>query len=219
MQVRCLLVLLFVTAPCWAQPAPPRPAARLNGESVPAAEVDREVRQAYGDRKFSDAEHERLRKAALAQVIDRRLVMAYLAGSGQAASGQDVDFAVSQFEKDLQSQNQTLAQHLKEVGLSADEFRRALAWQLSWKRYLDRHLTDENLEKYFERYRREFDGSQLRVAQILLKLPEGAEEKAIAAAKDRAAKLKAEIAAGQLSFAAAAKQHSQAPSSTTGGDI
>ena len=75
------------------------------------------------------------------------------------------------------------------------------------------------MQKYFDRYRREYDGSELHVAQILFKLPPDAEAAAIAAAKDKAAKLKAEIAAGKLTFAAAAREHSQAPSGAAGGDI
>lgn len=217
----CLLIALFAAATSGAQvpPADAPVAARINGEVVPATEVEREFRQAYGEKKVTDVERERLLKAAREQVIDRRLVLAHLTGSGQAASSQDIDFAVAQFEKDLKSQSLTLDQHLKQVGLTAGDFRRALAWKLSWQRYVERQLTDENLQKYFDRYPREFDGSELRVAQILFKVPADADEKALAAAQDKAAKLKAEIAAGKLTFAAAAKQHSQAPSSAAGGDI
>ena len=127
-------------------------------------------------------------KAALEQVIDRRLVMAYLAKNGQAASKDDVDLALAQFEKELKAQNLTLAQHCEKVGLTIDDVRRSLAWKLSWKRYCEKYLTPVNLEKYFERYRREFDGSQLRVAQILFKLPTDADDAAVTAAKDRAAR-------------------------------
>jgi parvulin-like peptidyl-prolyl isomerase len=204
----------------WAQPAPAQPiAAKVNGEAVTVAEAEREFRQAYGERKMPDAERQQLLKASLAQVIDRRLVLAHLAATGQAASSQDVDFALAQFEKDLKSQELTLQEHLKQVGLSRDEVRRSLAWKLSWQRYLQKHLTDENLQKYFERYRPEYDGSELRVAQVLFKLPAEADAAAIAAVKDKAAQLKAEIAAGTLTFTAAAKQHSQAPSAAAGGDI
>jgi hypothetical protein len=107
---------------------PERPvAATVNGESVTAAEADREFRQAYGERKLPDAERAALWKAALEQVIDRRLVLAYLTRTNQAATSQDVDFAVAQFEKDLKSQNLTLDAHLKQVGLAREDFRRAIA--------------------------------------------------------------------------------------------
>jgi parvulin-like peptidyl-prolyl isomerase len=142
-----------------------------------------------------------------------------LTKTGQAASKQDVDLALAELEKELKSQNLTLAMHAGKVGLTVADLRRALAWKLSWQRYLQRQLTEANLEKYFNKYRREFDGTQLRVAQVLFKLADDADDLTIAAAKDRAEKLRHEIALGKLPFAAAAKQHSQAPSAAQGGDI
>jgi parvulin-like peptidyl-prolyl isomerase len=194
-------------------------AARVNGEPVYAAEVEAEFRRAYGEQQIAGEQRERLMKAALAQVIDRRLVLAYLRRAGQAASSQDVEFALAQFEKELKAQNLMLQQHAEQVGLTLDDIRRSLEWKLSWQRYLDKQLTDANLEKYFDRYRREFDGTRLRVAQILLKLPPDANEAAIKAAVDRAAQFKQEITSGRVTFADAARQHSQAPSSSEGGDI
>jgi len=194
-------------------------AARVDNEAIPIVQVQSEFRAAYGDRQFSSAERQKLMRAALDQVIDRRLVMAYLAKNGQAASKEDVSLALAQFDKELKAQNLTLAQHCEKVGLTVDDVRRSLAWKLSWKRYCEKYLTPQNLEKYFERYRREFDGSQLRVAQILFKLPPDADDAAVAAAKDRAATLKQQITSGKTSFADAAKQHSEAPSKDAGGDI
>jgi peptidyl-prolyl cis-trans isomerase C len=199
--------------------APRSIAAHVNGEPILAAEAEAEFRLAYGDRTFSEADRQRLLRAALDQVIDRRLVLAYLSKNGQAASKADVDLALSQFEKELKAQNLTLAQHCEKVGLTIDDVRRSLAWKLSWKRYCEQYLTPQNLEKYFQRYRREFDGTQLRVAQILFKLPADADAAAVQGAKRRAAELKQEIASGKISFADAAKQHSQAPSREAGGDI
>src|SRR5262249_39470300 len=89
----------------------------------------------------------------------------------------------------------------------------------SWKRYVDKYLTPQNMEKYFERFRREFDGTQLRVAQILFKLPTDADEASVDTVKQRASQLRQEIVAGKSSFADGAKQHSAAPSGQEGGDI
>ena len=213
-------VLLICSSRVIAADDSPRPiAARLDGEPVYAAEAEMEFRRAYGEQKFSETERQKLLKAALDQVIDRKLVLAYLTKTGQVASGQDVDFALAQFEKDLKAQNLTLAQHCQQVGLLIDDVRRSLGWKISWQRYLNKQLTETNLEKYFDRYRREFDGTQLRVAQILFKLPPDADEAAVNSAKERAAKLKQEIVGRKFSFADAAKQNSQAPSSQEGGDI
>lgn len=214
----CVLLLCCGSQLVHGQEARPI-AARVNGEPVYASEADAEFRLAYGDKKFSDAERQQLMRAALDQVIDRRLVMAYLTANGQAASKADVDLELAQFEKRLKTQNLTLAQHCERVGLTVDDVRQALAWKLSWKRYCQQYLTPVNIEKYFDRNRREFDGTQLRVAQILLKLAPDADEAAIATVKERAAKLREEITGGKTSFANAAKQHSQSPSRDLGGDI
>jgi peptidyl-prolyl cis-trans isomerase C len=215
------LLLLVGTASVAADStaAQPRVLARVSGETVFQSEAEAEFRAAYGNRQFPDAERQQLMKAALEQVIDRRLVMAYLTKSSQAASKEDVALALAQFEKDLKAQNLTLAQHCEKVGLSPDEIRRSLAWKLSWKRYCEKYLTPANLEKYFDKNRRDFDGTQLRVAQILFKLPAGADDAAVSAAKDRAAKLRQEITSGKIPFSDAAKQNSEAPSKEAGGDI
>ncbi len=194
-------------------------AAKVNGEQVLASEVDAEFRLAFGNANISEADKPTLLRAALDQVINRRLVLAHLTKSGQAASKADIDLELAQFEKELKAQNQTLADHAKRVGLSPDDVRRALAWKLSWKRYCEKHLTPQNLEKYFQQHRRDFDGTQLHVAQILFKLQSDADAATISAAKDKAAKLRAEAGSDREKFAAAARKHSESPSRDDGGDI
>jgi peptidyl-prolyl cis-trans isomerase SurA len=217
----CLLGLLVTCLPFVqaAACASGDSAATINGEPVSAAEVQAEFRLAYGERKLADEQRERLLRAALDQVIDRRLVMAYLTKAGEAASKADVDLELTQFEKALKAQNVTLAQHCERVGLSLDNVRRALAWKLSWKRYCEKQITPDNLEKYFGRNRRDFDGTQLRVSQILWKLPADADDTAVQSATEKATQVRQEIVAGKTSFADAAKRHSQAPSRSAGGDI
>lgn len=202
------------------QPAKERVlAARVDGQPVSRAEVDLEFRRAFGDSQFSEEQRKAAWRATVEQVIDRRLVLGYLERSKQAASEQDVDFAVAQLEKELAAQQLTLEQHLQQAKLSLDELRGALAWKLTWNKYLERYLTEPNLQKYFDQHRREFDGTQLRVAHILWKLPADADEPSVKAATDKAAALQAEIAAGKVAFAAAAAKHSQAPTAKAGGDI
>lgn len=196
-----------------------RAVATVDGQQIPASEVDNEFRLAFDEAKIAEVDKPRLLRAALDQVIDRRLVLAYLTKAGQAASKADVDLELAQFEKELKAQNLTLAEHSKKVGLSPDDIRRALTWKLSWKRYCEKHLTPQNLEKYFEQHRHDFDGTQLRIAQILFKLTANADETNAAAAIERAKKLREEIAGDKDKFAGAARQQSDAPSRADGGDI
>jgi parvulin-like peptidyl-prolyl isomerase len=210
---------LLLFAASHAQQPQPAIAVRIDGQSVTKAEVELEFRRAFGERELTPEQQSAAQRAALEQVIDRRLVLAYLERTGQAASAQDVDFAVSQLVKELMAQDLTLGQHLQQVGMTESELRGALAWKLSWNKYLDRYLTDDNLQKYFDRNRRELDGTQLRAAHILLKLPADADQASVLSATEQAAAWRAEIVAGKRTFAAAAAAHSQAPTAKQGGDI
>jgi parvulin-like peptidyl-prolyl isomerase len=213
-----LIALLSTSLIAWGQDNATI-AARINGEPVSTAEVEAEFRAAYGNRKFTDDEKRPLMRAALDQVIDRRLVLAYLLKNNQAASDADVDLELAKFEKELQAQSLTLAQHCQRVGLTLGDIRRSLAWKLSWRRYCQQNLSPQNLEKYFQRNRQDFDDTQLHVAQILFKVPADADESTVAAAKERAAQLRQDIVGGKISFADAAKQYSKAPSASARGDI
>ena len=62
-----------------------------------------------------------------------------------------------------------MAQHLKDNQTSLAQFQFDTGWRISWARYLETRLTDANLQKYFDSKRREFDGTQLKVAHLLLK--------------------------------------------------
>jgi parvulin-like peptidyl-prolyl isomerase len=214
---------LYLLVPLLATPAAAEQrahvAARIGGQPVSTAEVDREFHRAYGQHPLPGEARASAWQAARQQVIDRHLVMAYLARTGQAASESDIDLALAQLEKDLQSQMLTLADHLQSTSLTLAELRAALAWKISWNSYLKKHLTGGNLQKYFERHKREFDGTRLRVAHILWKLPAPADDAARAAAVQKATQVRDEIVAGRLSFAAAAKAHSEAPTASRGGDL
>jgi parvulin-like peptidyl-prolyl isomerase len=213
----CGSAVLLVLCPLAKADEPP--VARIDGAAVSRGEVELEFRRAFGERELPEQQRKAAWRATVEQVIDRRLVLAYLERNKQAASGQDVDFAVAQLEKELAAQQLTLEQHLAQAKLSLDELRGALAWKLSWNKCLERYLSEANLQKYFDQHRREFDGTQLRVAHILWKLPTDADDARAKAAMDQAAAVKAEIAAGKLTFAAAAAKHSQAPTAKAGGGI
>jgi parvulin-like peptidyl-prolyl isomerase len=191
--------------------------ATVNGEAITIAEVNRELAAALGRRKLSDAARKIYEQQTLEQLINRRVVQAYLNQAGVGATTAEIDRAIQTRIAQLKTVGETLQGHLKKTGTSAADFRSQLAWQISWQRFLDRELTDKALEAHFEKHRRDFDGTRLRVSQILLK-PASADgndlQKTIAEAK----KIRQDIVDGRLRFADATKKHSQAPSAESGGD-
>jgi peptidyl-prolyl cis-trans isomerase SurA len=218
MRTLWMLVLVAVAARVVCGQSSPVEVAKIDGEPVFAAEVERELAQAYGTRKLEGDERRTLLVRARDQVIDLRLVLRKLIQQGDAASPADIDHTLAKLEKQVTDQGVALTEHYRQLGTTRDEVRQSLQWKLSWQKYLARHLTEANLQTYFERHRRDFDGTELKVAHLLIK-PAGSDADASAAAVKQAEQLRQSINGGKLSFADAAKQYSAGPSAKDGGDI
>src|SRR5690606_5199313 len=96
-----------------------------------------------------------------------------------------------------------------------ERLRSSLYWTLSWQRMLDTYLTDVNLERFFDQHRADHDGRRLKVAHIFWEVNDAN----AAQFQDKAEQLRGEILSGKVTFADAARKHSQAPSSEDGGDL
>ena len=193
-----------------ARPSPPVVVATVDGEPIYVAEVERELTRALGRRKVEPETLPAAKALVLRRLIDRRLILAYLERTNFGASRQDVNLELERFIKRLAQKNTTLADYLKRAALDEAALRRRLAWRSGWQRCLDRYLTNKNLKKYFDLRRRDFDGTQLLVAHILLRV-EPDSQRAVAATIERMGKIRHEIMSGEISFAEAAKRYSAAP--------
>lgn len=156
--------------------------------------------------------------AALETIVRQRLALARLVAKKQAASDADVEHEISVLKERLKPLGSTLESHLKELNLTNEELRFDLRWRLSWSAFLLEKLTDDNLKKYFDAHRVDFDGTKVHAAHILLACPvdDAAQRKAN---HKEAEVVKRRITDGELSFADAAKKYSTAPTAANGGDI
>ena len=210
------LVCLSLASLLPAQDAPDKIAAQVNGEKIYVREVERELQRILGDRPTTDEARQTLRKETLKMLVNRQHALKYMASQKLAATEQDLDVAVRRIEKQLAEQEISLNQYLEKTEQSTQELRRLLRWRISWRRFLERYATEQNLEKFFQQRKREFDGTKLRVSHLLLKTPAGASPDAALA---KAEKIRQEILSKKLDFAAAVRQHSQSPTAAQGGDI
>lgn len=208
-------------------PVDKRPAAMVDGVAISVAEVNQEVAKVLSEDAVAPDVTALLQAQALAQLIDRRLILRNLSRTKVAADPREVDVMIQRLVKQLEPRKIPLEEYLRGQGIDESGLRHQITWRLSWGRYLERYLSEENLARYFEQHRREFDGSRLRVAHILLKPRaagdvdgKGEADKAgWTEALDKAKQLREKIVAGELTFEAAAKQHSAAPTAAQGGDI
>jgi len=193
-------------------------AATVNGEPIYLSEVERELQTAFGAREIAESALPYLQAKALSQLIDRSLIIQWLRTTGHGASTTEIELEITRLKKQLESRSISLSEHLASIRVTETEMRRLLEWQITWRKFLARYLTDENLERYFNDHRRDFDGTQMRVAHILFKVASD-DTSSLEQSLQRAAKVREAIVGGSIEFTEAAKLHSTAPTAANGGDI
>ncbi len=191
---------------------------QVNSEAIRDGEVQRLARQTVG-RTVSDSPADgKLYRLLAEELVTRELARQELAKSKWGETWEAATLECRRRGEAWKKAGRTVESFLKEAGIDRRAWQREVHWQMAWKRYLAHFSTTENLERYFDEHRREFDGTQLRVAQILIK-PESPAKEDRQAALQKAQQLKARLDGKQITFAGAARQYSQAPSSKQGGDI
>ena len=203
-------------------------AARVNGQPISLAELRATILEALGVPAPPDEQGPKqavanfpadVIAATLERAVDRRLVADRLARDDILKLTAEEQAAVERrFAASLTAQKSSLEQYKAERGWNDKDLAAYLAWRTLWSRFLERELTDAALEKYFEAHRADFDGTQVRVSHLLLKVPSGATQSAVDIRLTEASAIGAEIAAGRLSFADAVRKHSESPSRDAGGD-
>lgn len=194
-------------------------AAKVGSDTISVGEVELEMRTALGDRKLVDDEREVLQAQTLGLLINRQLVIQYLETFKLGATQAEIDLQAAQIEAQLKRRKETLEDYVQKLGITKGELRRDLKWKAGWSKYLETKLTDENVAKYFKEHRRDFDGTKVHAAHLLLKVDKPSDANAVQAVVDTAGELREQINAKKLTFVEAVKQHSRAPTAADGGDI
>lgn len=197
--------------------------ARVNGQPIRRGEVLDELDRRVPETTADSGDVTTLRATVLEYLVRRSVVLQTLSRKGLGASQQDVDFQLEQERRRLANQNVQLADYLRQHGLDVEALRRRFAWQLGWPRFLERYLGEEYLKKQFDSRPRDYDGTQIRVAHILLRVPRSDGQRGDQSAWDRrrqrAEEIRRRISSGEITFADAAREYSEAPTADQGGDL
>jgi parvulin-like peptidyl-prolyl isomerase len=209
----------------WA-PAQDRPSAgqevvvaSVDGEPIYLSEVDRILAKVARKQEVNPAARPVLRAQVLAEIVDRRLVLAYAKRRKSGATPAEVDAALAKLKSQLKRQGSSLERFLQQQSITEADLRRQLTWNLAWEKYLARYVTEARLQSHFKTHRREFDGTRLSVSHILLRPKADGDPRAMADLVKQAQAIRREITSGNLSFAEAAAKYSAAPSAKDGGRL
>jgi parvulin-like peptidyl-prolyl isomerase len=196
----------------------PKVAAIVNGEPITLDDVDALLKRASPTPL--DAAHQRARRLdALEGLIDELLVRQFLRQHGPKIDAADVDQAFAALEAAQKAHARTMADYLKESGQTEAQARENIRALLQMAGYVKDNMTEAALRKYYDENKDFFDRTTVRVSQIVLRVGRLVPAQERRTAREKLEALRAQIAAGKIDFASAAKAHSHCPSAAQGGDL
>lgn len=192
--------------------------AFVNNTPIYDVDVERAAAKTFGAAAKGDVDLPfGLKSSVLNRLIDRELALQYVETTDFRPSTSELNREISRIKKELESRGKTLDAFLTENHTDMRMLRRKLAWNIAWPRYANASLTDDNLRRYYEQHRRDFDGTQRKLSQILLMTAETDQNQVIERQRDIAARLRVQIKRGEIEFAEAARRYSNSPSRDQGG--
>jgi peptidyl-prolyl cis-trans isomerase C len=216
-RVSLLGLVLAAGAAAGQPPTAAKVAATVNGEAVPLEQVDAYIRTRFPGVPLTPSQLKALRTEVAADMADDLLVRQFLRKNAPKVEPAEVDRQLAAFADALKAKGQTLAGHLKDTHQTEAALRETWTDLIALQGYVREHVPDIELQKYYEAHRDHFDGVEVKAAHVLFRATGSAVERAIAREKLQA--LRAEIVAGRLDFAAAARKHSHCPSAARGGEL
>ncbi|KFL37187.1 peptidylprolyl isomerase [Arenimonas donghaensis] len=219
-------VLVPVTAPAQETTPIDGIVAVVDEDVILRSELDRAVANItaqYANQPGQLPPRDVLERQVLDRLVLSRLQLARARDSGiRVADGELAQAIESVAARNQMSQDQLRAR-LAQDGLSYDEFRSSLRDELLLERLQQRYVqsrvqvSEAEIDQLLAV--REIGGPEVRLANIIVALPDGANAEEVATAQKKARDIKTVVERGDIDFAAAAIRFSDAPNALEGGDI
>lgn len=195
-------------------------AAVVNGHVITQTDLDTVLKSAGPSPvQIPETTVKQMKMQALAMMIDNVLMDQYLKVNGPAVAPAEVEKKLAEFDAGLKKQNKTIADFCRETGQDEGQLRLNITRMIQWHNFANARITEKDVKAYYDGYKDFFDGVTVKASHIVLRIAPQAPEAEKAAARQKLSEIRAQILAGKIAFADAAKQHSQCPSAPKGGDI
>ncbi len=206
-----------------------RVAAVVNGDVVTMSEVEERAsdNQRAAQTKSSDGENARAKalQAAFDQIVAEKLFASQAATLQLEVTDAQVDGAIEDIKRRNHFTDEQLDQALVGQGLGREGFRKNVKRDLEIFQILNFKvksrvkITDEDVRSYYQSHPKEFEGEdQVRVRHVFLALSKGAAAAEEARVSSEAEKVVRRVQGGE-DFAKVAREVSQGPSASEGGDL
>ncbi len=191
--------------------------AWVGDHAIKTSDVKAVSQRAIGQQEWTAEARKQLDRRTLEQLVKRQLAIQYIRAQKLNATDSDIQLEIRKLETQLAQRDEKLDSYLKNKNRTLEQLHEEISWRIGWDRFLKKYMTDANLKRYFEKHTREFDGTQLKVAHILLKVPDEGDD--AQPQIKQAAKIREQITQGETTFAAAAAKFSQSATAAQGGDL
>jgi peptidyl-prolyl cis-trans isomerase C len=238
------LVVLALTAfvPPARAAAPPiifpdGAAVLVNGKAIDEAAIRRALE------RVPPARRDESRPDLIALLVNNLLIDQHLVAAGYKVEKAEVDKRINEMKAELKKVNRDFDKMLADLKLSEAELREHITADLRWAKHASAAATDEELKRLFRNDRELFDGSTVRAKHILFSAPKdrtkddkALQKKLLALraaiekdVKDGLAQLPEDVSEADRekerkrllaeTFAKYAKEKSDCPSKTKGGEL
>jgi parvulin-like peptidyl-prolyl isomerase len=222
----CGLALLATVAGAvggaWAQApggAASKPPAVVNGQAISRADFEQALKQLPPSPVALTEERRRQRDADVLMLMIDDVVLSQYLNQCTRVEPAALEKCMAELAGELAKTGKSLKDHLAETGRTEVQLRMFLTQRLQWEQYIRQHVTEVDVQKYFAEYKDFFDGVEVRVSHIVVLLPPNVPAADRQKVVDHLNGVRAQIVAGQLDFAEAAKKYSQCPTAKDGGDL
>jgi peptidyl-prolyl cis-trans isomerase C len=214
-------------SPLAQPPVPPVPppaslgnvAATVNGDAITLEEVDAVLKHTLPLSHLNPAQRRQMRIEVLSDLVDDVLLRQFLRKNGPQVPPGEIDAQLKAYGEHLQKQGKSLAEFYKQTGQTEAQVRESWTTAMQLIGYVKGTATEAQLKAYHAANKDYFDRAEVKVRHVVLRVGKNTPPAERAAAKEKLERIRAEVLAGKLDFAAAAKKFSHCPSAASGGDL
>ena len=193
----------------------PATLATVNG--TPITESDLEF--LYLSRDVRAELRPSVRKRYIEQLINRSLLKEFLLTRNIKAPDSVIKDRVARTEKLITQEGLNFDETLKNLGYTRASFAKEVALPLAWQAHARLAITDKSIATYWKSHRAKFDGTEVRAAHIVKRLPRDSNDDDEKALTQELSQIRQALVDKKTTFSEAAADNSDSPSGKDGGDL
>ena len=193
----------------------PATLATVNG--TPITESDLEF--LYLSRDVREELRPSVRKRYIEQLINRSLLKEFLLTRNIKAPDSVIKDRVARTEKLITQEGLNFDETLKNLGYTRASFAKEVALPLAWQAHARLAITDKSIATYWKSHRAKFDGTEVRAAHIVKRLPRDGNDDDKKALTQELSQIRQALVNKKTTFSEAAAENSDSPSGKDGGNL